>query len=129
MVITSIGCDVDFGPLVFMINHGETVGAKDQSFYTLEGSLVISCPCQELLITFLVVRGVSMLVCSARAGRNVAIYLVRPSDPLTLVAVFGCGHVAMWLVLWGSGFVPAPEIICPRKTNSVAKRFDLVWLQ
>ena len=57
----------------------------------------------------LVVRGVRTFVYSARAGRNVAIYLVKPRKPLTLVAVVGCGHVATQLVLWGLGFIPAPE--------------------
>ena len=50
-----------------------------------------------------------MLVCSVRAGRNVAIYLVSPRNPLTLVAVFDCGHAAIQSVLWGSGFMLAPE--------------------
>src|ERR1700676_4734145 len=77
----------------------------------------------------LVVSGVSSFVYSASAGRKVAMYLVSPRNPLTLVAVVGCGQDAIRSVLRGSGLIPVPEIIWPRKHNSVAKRLDFAWLQ
>ena len=76
----------------------------------------------------LVVRGVKMLVYSTRASRNVAMYLVRPRNPLMLVVVVGCGQAAMRSVLQGSGFMQVPETMCPRKSSSV-NRFDLARLQ
>ena len=36
-------------------------------------------------------------------------YLVNPRNPLTLVAVVGCGQEAMQSVLQGSGLMPAPD--------------------
>src|ERR1700682_4112462 len=77
----------------------------------------------------LVVRGVSTLVYSARAGRKVAMYRVSPRNPLTLVAVEGWGQAAIRSVFQGSGLMPVPEMMCPRKHSSVAKRLDFTWLQ
>ena len=67
----------------------------------------------------LVMRGVKMLVYSMRAGRNVAMYLVRPRNPLTLVVVVGCGQAAIWSVLQGLGFMLVPETMCLRKSSTV----------
>ena len=70
-----------------------------------------------------------MLVHSVWAGRNVAMYLVKIRKPLTLVAVVGCGQVAMQLVLQGLGFRLVPETMCLGKPSLVANRFDLARLQ
>ena len=76
-----------------------------------------------------VVRGVSTLVYSASAGRKVATYHVSPRNPLTLVAVVGWGQDMMQLVLRGSGFMPDPDTMCPRKHSSVANSVDFALLQ
>ena len=77
----------------------------------------------------LVVRGVNTLVYSESAGKKAAMYLVNPKNPLTLVAVIGWGQAVIQLVLQGSGFIPAPDMMCLRKHSSVANRLDFASLQ
>lgn len=62
---------------------------------------------------------------SASAGRKVAMYLVSPRKPRTLVAVVGCGQAVMQSVLRGLGLIPAPETMWLRKHNLVANRLIL----
>ena len=127
--VTGISGDIYVRRLVFIINYGETVGAEDQMFDVFKCRLVFGGPCWKYSVTFLCGEGVRTLVYSARAGRKVAMYLVSPRNPLTLVAVVGWGQDAIWSVFRGSGLIPVPEMMCPRKHSLVANRLVLFWLQ
>ena len=73
--------------------------------------------------------GVRILVYSANAGRKMAMYWVSPKNPQTLVEVVGCGQFVMRSVFLGSGNMPVPEMMCPRKDSSVVNKLDLSGLQ
>jgi hypothetical protein len=74
--VSGIGGDIDVRRLVFIINYGETVSAKDQAF---EVWCSVVHRGNTLSHSF-VVRGVrTLVVYSASASRKVATYLVRRS--------------------------------------------------
>lgn len=77
----------------------------------------------------LVVRVCKTLVCLAKLGRKLAMYLTKPRKAWTSFVFLGTGQDRIWSILEESAWIPHPEIVCPKKNNPVVNNSVFFGLQ